>query len=67
MGPAESNSKHIGQIPCCGMSPKVGFIANTSALVAGKRIEPFVSVPIDIGASPAATATQGPEEEPPVL
>ena len=45
-------------------SPCVGLIVNNEALTAGVMREPMVSVPKLIGAKPALTAMQDPEEEP---
>ena len=43
----------------------MGFIPTIPHSAAGWRIEPPVSVPIDHGAVPAATAAAEPPEEPP--
>ena len=47
------------------MIPTVGFRQYNAARPPGKTIEPSVSVPMETGASPAATETADPEEDPP--
>src|SRR5580700_2857730 len=64
IGPAESKFFETGTIPACGTSPIVGFIVYKAALPAGHTKDPSVSVPIDIGAYPAETATAEPEDDP---
>lgn len=54
-------------MPSPGTMPKVGFSVYNAARVAGSTRKPSVSVPIEIGASPAATETAEPDDEPPVL
>lgn len=54
-------------MPSPGTKPRVGFSVYNPARVAGTTKEPSVSVPIETGASPAATATAEPDDEPPVL
>ena len=46
------------------ISPCVGLIVNNEALTAGVIREPIVSVPKAIGAKPALTAMQDPDEDP---
>jgi hypothetical protein len=46
------------------MSPTVGLKPTMPQALAGLMMEPFVSVPIAAGASPAATAAAEPELEP---
>jgi len=45
----------------------VGFIVYSAARLAGIISEPDVSVPMEIGAKPAATQTAEPEDDPPVF
>jgi hypothetical protein len=45
--------------------PIVGLIVYNAALVAGMFKDPSVSVPIDMGANPAATPTAEPDDDPP--
>lgn len=45
--------------------PYVGFMPVTPVKLAGSRMEPPVSVPVTMGARPAATALEEPPEEPP--
>lgn len=63
-GPAESKLCETGTIPACGTRLIVGLIVYSAALPAGHVKEPSVSVPSDIGAYPAETATAEPAEEP---
>lgn len=65
MGPAESNSGEMGTMPVDGIKPWVGFIAYTSFLEDGVKMDPDVSVPVDTGAKPAATPAHDPDEDPP--
>ena len=65
IGPAESASSVIGIIPSCGTSLSVGFMVNRADRSLGIMSEPIVSVPMEIGAKPAATATAEPLEDPP--
>lgn len=44
--------------------PIVGLIEYRAHLLAGHTSEPLVSVPIDAGANPAATALADPEDDP---
>lgn len=50
-----------------GTRPKLGFKPKVPHSAAGLRIEPAPSVPMAIGAMPAATAAAAPPEEPPVV
>ncbi len=52
-------------IPCCGIRPTVGFSPTMPLSAAGQTIDPFVSVPIESSAKPAATAAPEPLDEPP--
>src|SRR4029453_15749076 len=65
IGPAVSWECEIGTMPCCGISPTVGFRPTMPFSAAGQTIEPFVSVPMARSASPAATAAPDPLDEPP--
>lgn len=47
------------------MNLTVGLMVYKADLLAGIMSEPVVSVPIEMGHKPAATATAEPEEEPP--
>ncbi len=64
IGPAVSWAAEMGTIPPRLTRPSVGFRPTTPQAPAGERIDPSVSVPIDTGARPAATATAEPELEP---
>ena len=64
MGPAVSWADETGTIPCRLTRPSVGLRPTTPHALAGHTIDPSVSVPTAIGASPAATATPEPELDP---
>jgi hypothetical protein len=64
IGPAVSWAADTGTIPCRLTRPTVGLMPTTPHALAGQTIEPSVSVPTAIGASPAATATPDPELDP---
>lgn len=57
----------IGTIDLLLTAPRVGLTAYSEFRVAGQLMDPSVSVPIESGAKPAATAIPLPEEEPPGL
>src|SRR5215468_2329456 len=65
IGPAVSCECEMGTMPCCEISPTVGFRPTMPLSAAGQTIEPLVSVPIAKSASPAATAAPDPLDEPP--
>src|SRR5262245_4524948 len=52
-------------MPAPSTSPTVGLIPTTPHRAAGQTIDPSVSVPTAIGASPAATAAPEPDDDPP--
>ena len=54
-----------GYTPCTGTRPQVVFKPTTPQQAAGIRTDPPVSVPSAVSASPAATATAEPLDEPP--
>src|SRR5215472_9358200 len=54
-------------IPPLATRPTVGFRPTIPFAAAGDMIEPSVSVPIDTGVRPAATAAAEPELDPPGL
>src|ERR1700756_2032694 len=56
-----------GKTPCKDTRPKVVFKPTMPQQAAGTRIEPAVSVPRAISASPLATATAEPHDEPPEI
>src|SRR5689334_6621034 len=64
--PTVSNDGASGSTPSTGTTPCVGRRPNSPQQLAGTRIEPPVSVPSPMSASPAATAEAGPLDEPPV-
>jgi len=66
-GPAESQTSEIGTTPRPEINPIVGLIVYNAALPPGMIREPSVSVPMEIGANPALTATAEPEDDPPVF
>ena len=63
IGPAVSCQWVMGMIPLPLMRPTVGLNPTMPQALAGLTMEPFVSVPIAAGASPAATAAAEPELE----
>ena len=64
-GPDVSNISMTGMTPSEETNPRPDFRVKTFARVAGMMSEPQVSVPIAIGAKPAATAAALPDDEPP--
>ncbi len=64
-GPTESSVGLRGYTPLRPMRPTVVFSPAMPHRAAGMRTEPPVSLPMATGASPAATATAEPDEEPP--
>ena len=67
MGPVWSIVGSKLAMPVYGTSPKVGFSPTSPADIAGSRIEPPWSPPMPRSASPRATITAVPLEDPPVL
>src|SRR5437773_4489860 len=65
MGPGVSSVVESGSTPKVLMRPTVTFRPTMPHHEAGSRTDPPVSVPIAAGASPAATATPEPLDEPP--
>jgi hypothetical protein len=65
IGPAESASRVTGMMPSCDTILRVGLIVYRADRSLGMMSDPIVSVPIEMGEKPAATATAEPEEEPP--
>src|SRR5438309_6888163 len=64
-GPTWSSDEAKATTPQRGTRPYVGFMPTTPQSAAGWRIEPPVSVPSAKSASPAATATADPPDDPP--
>ena len=64
-GPGVSSVLLSGSTPYVLIRPAVTLSPTTPHHAAGSRTEPPVSVPMATGASPAATATPEPLEEPP--
>ena len=64
-GPTGSPAAASGYTPRAGTRPQVVFRPTTPQQAAGIRTEPPVSVPSATSASPTATATADPLEEPP--
>ena len=64
IGPAVSCEWAIGMMWVRLTSPTVGLNPTTPLTEAGQVIEPSVSVPIAAGASPMATATALPDDDP---
>ena len=64
-GPTWSRDEANATTPQRGTRPYVGFMPTTPQSAAGWRIEPPVSVPSAKSASPAATATAEPPDDPP--
>ena len=64
IGPAVSCEAEIGRMPVRDTRPTVGRRPTRPCCAAGLTIEPEVSVPIVIGARPAAAAEPEPDEEP---
>src|SRR5690348_12081441 len=64
-GPTVSMEDASGYTPSSGARPQVVFRPTTPQQAAGIRTEPPVSVPRATSASPAATATAEPLEDPP--
>ena len=65
MGPIVSMLGASGHTPPSGIRPCVVFSPATPQNAAGTRIEPPVSEPKAISASPPATATADPLDDPP--
>jgi hypothetical protein len=65
IGPGVSRVVDSGRMPCVEMRPTVTFSPTIPQKDAGRRTEPPVSVPTAAGASPAATATPDPLDDPP--
>ena len=65
IGPVWSTKISIGMMPVYGTSPHVGFIPQIPEKEAGMRMEPPWSPPIAMSASPRATTTALPEDDPP--
>src|SRR5580692_11241974 len=64
IGPAVSCTGEMGTMPRRLTRPLVGLMPTMPQALAGQTIEPSVSVPTAIGASPAATPAAEPELEP---
>ena len=64
-GPAVSNLRETGTMPRWPMMVCVTFKVYSAARSAGKIKDPEVSSPNAMGAYPAATAIEGPEDDPP--
>src|SRR5580693_6866205 len=65
IGPTVSMLGVSGRTPSSGMRPQVVFSPQIPQQAAGMRIDPPVSVPYATSASPVATATADPLEDPP--
>ena len=65
IGPGVSRVVESGRTPCVEMRPTVTFNPTIPQKDAGRRTDPPVSVPTATGASPAATATPEPLDDPP--
>ena len=65
IGPTVSRLGANGRTPASGIRPQVVFSPQIPQQAAGIRIDPPVSVPYPTVASPVATATADPLEEPP--
>ena len=65
IGPMVSNDGASGHTPSSGMRPKVVLRPTVPQHAEGVRTEPAVSVPMATSASPVATATAHPLDEPP--
>src|ERR1700761_117255 len=64
-GPTVSSDRPSGYTPSSGIRPQVVFRPATPQQAAGIRTDPAVSVPSATSASPRATATAEPLDEPP--
>src|ERR1700678_2884789 len=64
-GPGTSIDQQFGRIPAVLRSPWVGFMPTTPVAAAGSRTDPVVSEPMVNKASPQATATPAPVDDPP--
>ena len=62
----QSNEGLAGTTPRTDSQPGVGFSPTTPQNIAGTRPDPAVSVPRARSASPVATATAEPLDEPPL-
>ena len=67
MGPAVSWLWLIGTMRVRAIRPRLGFSPVTPSMDEGQVTEPSVSLPTAAAASPAATATALPLEEPQAL
>ena len=65
IGPAMSNLRAKGTTPFSGSAPCVGLNPTSPFHAAGTRTDPPVSVPTAAAASPSATDTAAPDDEPP--
>ena len=65
IGPTWSKQGASGKQPSIGTSPWLGLNPAVPQAYDGMRIEPPVSVPMLIAASPAASAAALPPEDPP--
>jgi hypothetical protein len=65
MGPGASPKEDMGIIPAVDAMDLVGFSEYNAARPAGITREPKVSVPMENGEYPAATAIAEPLEDPP--
>ena len=63
----QSRLLQAGTMPVAGSRPMLGLSPMMLLMLAGTRPEPAVSVPSANTASPAATATAEPEDEPPEM
>ena len=62
--PTVSSEGEIGMTPARLVRPTVGFMPTTELKLAGHKIDPSVSVPIDTATMFAATDIAGPLLEP---
>jgi len=65
MGPTESSVCESGNAPSVGIRYLLGLNPTRPHKAAGIRVDPPVSVPIEISHMPSATATAAPDEDPP--
>ena len=61
----QSSRRTAGTTPALLTRPRVGLNPTIPLSAAGTRPDPAVSVPIENGTAPSATATADPELEPP--
>ena len=64
MGPGTSRQTLTGMMPAFGTVPTVGLMMYRDCRLAGEIRHPSVSVPIAMGANPAATDIPDPDDEP---